>query len=124
MLKNQKVTMTIPIIALMLFAGTLTGCGAGLMAPDPVIENHGAEGFLDQVVKECGSKTIGELTLNELINGIQVNSQSSFFNDLTTKLYFSKISQSDYASSVNDLFPAGNNQAGLDCIFATLGDAT
>ena len=111
-----KVIFTqIPIIM-----ACLSGCGGSVMAPDPFIENPGAEAFFDRVAKQCSDKTIGRSTLEILIDQSQEENQGAYFIDLTTKLYFGKVSRQQYASDINSFFPAGDNQEGLDCIFANL----
>jgi hypothetical protein len=95
---------------------TLYGCGGGLMAPDPLRENPEAEAFLDRVAKNCGDKSIGINFLNELIN----DTQDAYFIDVTTKLFVGTITKAQYRSDIDGLYPASNNEAGIDCIFSQM----
>jgi hypothetical protein len=98
----------------------LSGCGAGLMAPDPMIEDAGANAFLDRVSINCRDKTIGGNRLADLVNNSQNDGQADFFIDLTTKLYFGRTTRSAYASNVDAFFIGGDNAAGLNCIYSEL----
>lgn len=109
--------------ALVLCAALLGGCGGGLTAPDPWQEDRGADAFLDRVSKHCAKHTIGGNTLPQLIDDNQYGAQTDYFIDITTKLYFGKVSRNSYANNVNAFFPAGDNTQGLDCIFAELDAA-
>ena len=98
----------------------LAGCGGGLIAPDPWIEDPGADAFLDRVSKQCAGKTIGGRTLSEMLTAFQNDAQQDYFIDVTTKLYAGRISQEAYTSDIDAFFPRGDNKAGLNCIFDTL----
>lgn len=123
MLNDSNVSKKIQLAGVPVLMAMLAGCGGGLMAPDPWGEDPGAEAFLDRVAKQCAREKVGASTLPELINDFQNSSQSDYFIDLTTKLYFGKVSKAEYASDVNAFFPGGDNQKGLDCIFARLEGA-
>ena len=94
----------------------LSGCGGNVMAPDPIIENPGADAFLTRVAKECGNKSVGSNQLNWLIN----ESDDAYFVDETTKLYAGTVSRYQYRSDINGLYPTGANDPALDCIFSKL----
>lgn len=96
----------------------LCGCGGNLAAPDALVEDSGAEAFLNQVAKGCADKSIGNNQLNWLIN----ESDDSYFLDETTKLYFGKVSREQYRSDINGFYPTGANDTALTCIFSQLGD--
>ena len=94
----------------------LAGCGGALVAPDALVEDPGAEAFLDQVAKDCGDKSIGNSPLNYLIN----ESDDAYFIDVTTKLYFGRITPEQYRDDINGLYPIGANEGALRCIIALL----
>jgi len=119
--KDPVVSTLPPVAGILLVTALLAGCGTGLMAPDPLVENPDADAFLDRVAKQYASKTIGRASLGTLIDDSQDVDQGAYFVDLTTKLYFGKVTREDYKNSINTFFPTGDNQAGLECIFANLG---
>jgi hypothetical protein len=118
MLKDPKVSKIAILTQIPIILACLSGCGGNLMAPDPIVENPEAEAFLNRVAEQCADKTIGRSSLNMLIN--QTQDEDAYFTDLTTKLYFGKVSHQQYASDINSFYPIGDNQAGLDCIFEQL----
>jgi hypothetical protein len=119
--KDPVVATLPPVAVILLVTALLAGCGTGLMALDPLVEDAGADAFLDRVAKQCTGKTIGRASLGTLIDDSQDVDQGAYFVDLTTKLYFGKVTREDYKNSINAFFPTGDNQAGLECIFANLG---
>ena len=92
----------------------LAACGGNVMAPDPIVEDSGADAFLTRIASECGNKSIGNNQLNWLIN----ESDDAYFVDETTKLYAGTVSPDQYRSDINGFYPTGANDAALDCIFA------
>ena len=92
----------------------LSGCGGNVMAPDPIVEDAGANAFLTRVANECGNKSVGNNQLDWLIN----ESDDAYFVDETTKLYFGTVSPEQYRSDINGFYPTGANDAALDCIFS------
>ncbi len=111
----RSATVNLSLLAAVI---VLHGCGGGLVTPDSVVENPGAEAFLDQVDKRCGKLSIGNQPLSYLLD---VNSNDAYFIDETSKLYFGKVDQSTFADDINSFYPTGANQPALDCIFAQLG---
>ncbi len=97
-------------------AGVLAGCGNPVLS-DRFVENKGAEAFLDQVEKNCGKLTIGRQQLGYLLD---MNSDDVYFIDVSSKLYFGRVDRNAFSSDINAFYPAGDNQAALDCIFAQL----
>ncbi|MGA7980538.1 MAG: hypothetical protein WCA32_09945 [Chromatiaceae bacterium] len=93
------------------------GCGRVGFAPDALVENPGADKFLNLLGSECGKQKIGDQTVEYLLG---VNSNDTYFVDETTKLYFGDVSRQQYASDINASYPTDTNQGALDCIFAKL----
>lgn len=91
----------------------LTGCGGGLFAP----EGPATNAFLDQVAANCGKLNIGKQPINFLLD---VSSNDVYFVDETSKLAVGQVDQSTYTDDINSFYPAGANQAALDCIFDQL----
>lgn len=94
----------------------LSGCGGNLMAPDPLVENPEADAFLTRIGKECADYSIGTNPLNYLIQ----EGDDDYFIDITTKLYFGRISRKQYASDINAFYPTDANKPALECIFSKL----
>ena len=95
----------------------LPGCGGNPILSDRLVENEGAEAFLDRVAKNCGNLSIGNQQLKYLLGG---NSDDTYFIDESSKLYFGAVERGAYASDINAFYPGGANQPALDCIFAQL----
>lgn len=95
----------------------LTGCGTDPAVSDRLVENKGAEGFLNQVEDNCGTLYLGNNQLRDLLDG---SIDDSYFIDETSKLYFGKVDKKGYAGDINAFYPADRNQKALDCIFQQL----
>jgi hypothetical protein len=93
---------------------TLAGCGANGFAPDALVENPGAEAFLDRIQQNCAKLSVGNQQLDWLLSN---NSHDTFFVDLTSKFWFDQINSGQYTDNINAFYPTGTNQAALDCIF-------
>ena len=93
---------------------SVAGCGTNGFSPDALIENPGAEAFLDRIQKNCAKLSVGNQPLNWLLS---TSSNDVIFVDATSKFYFGKISAQQYASNINAFYPTGTNQPALDCIF-------
>lgn len=108
-------------IARLLAAGavvvTVAGCGQNLIAPDSVVEGAGAEAFLDRIDKQCGQLHLGVRTINYVLN---FSDEDAYFIDITSKLYYGKISRSAYADDINGNYVTGGNQPAIDCILSQL----
>ncbi|WP_295407051.1 hypothetical protein [uncultured Thiocystis sp.] len=111
----RSATVNLSLLAAVI---ALHGCGGGLLAPDSVVEDPGAEAFLDRVDKTCGKLAIGNQPLSYLLD---VNGNDAYLIDESSKLYFGKVDQATFANDINGFYPTGANQAALDCIFAQLG---
>ena len=96
---------------------TVAGCGQNLVAPDSVVEGAGAEAFLDRIDKQCGQLHLGVQTVTYLLN---FSDDDAYFIDITSKLYYGKISASTYADDINGNYVTGGNQPAIDCILSQL----
>lgn len=107
----------------MLFLGALVGsmalagCGGNAALSDRLVENKGAEAFLDRVAKNCGKLSVGNQPLNDLLDGMN---DDTYFIDESSKLYFGRVGRDAYSSDINAFYPGGTNQPALDCIFEQL----
>lgn len=105
------------VLSAALLAGgllVLAGCGTNGFSPDALIENPGAEAFLDRIEKNCAKLSVGNQPLNWLLS---TSSNDVTFVDVTSKFYFGQISAEQYASNINAFYPTGTNKPALDCIF-------
>lgn len=91
----------------------LAGCGGSLVAP----EGPQTNAFLNKVDANCGKLNIGAQPIGYLLGA---NSDDTYFVDETSKLAAGRIDQSTYASDINAFYPAGDNSAALDCVFAQM----
>lgn len=103
-------------VAALLAGGLLAmaGCGTNGFSPDALIEDPGAEAFLDRIEKNCAKLSVGNQPLNWLLS---TSSDDVTFIDVTSKFYFGQISPEQYQSNINAFYPTGTNQPALDCIF-------
>ena len=100
-----------------LVTALLVGCGRVGFAPNALIENQGANQFLNVIGSACGSQRIGDQSLAFLLS---VNSNDTYFIDETSKLYFGDVSRRQYASDINAQYPSDTNQGAIDCVFSKL----
>lgn len=96
----------------------LTACGNPVV-DDRVVENKGAEAFLDRIAKNCGNLSVGNQQLRYLLDE---SNDDTYFVDESSKLYFGRVDKAAYATDINAFFPTDTNQPALDCIFEQLGD--
>ena len=95
----------------------LTGCGTDAAVSDRLVENQGAEAFLDQVQNKCGTLYLGNNQIRDLLDG---SVDDTYFIDETSKLYFGKVDKQGYSGDINAFYPADRNKKALDCIFQQL----
>jgi hypothetical protein len=106
-----------PKAVMIAFIPAISGCGGGLMAPDSLVEDPGAEAFYNRIADVCGHHSIGNRPLDYLID---VGDDNAYFLDETGKLYFGRIDRTTYANNIDGFFPSGANAPALSCIFAQL----
>ncbi|KAA6185888.1 hypothetical protein F2Q65_07550 [Thiohalocapsa marina] len=97
----------------LLSGALLSGCGGGLVAP----EGPASNAFLDQVQARCGNHSIGSQTIGFLLG---TASDDTYFVDVTSKLGAGRIDATTFSSDIDSFYPAGNNQAAIDCIVGLL----
>jgi hypothetical protein len=96
----------------------LAACGNPVV-DDRVVENKGAEAFLDRIAQNCGKLSVGNQQLNYLLDQ---SNDDTYFVDESSKLYFGRVDKAAYATDINAFYPTDTNQPALDCIFKQLGD--
>lgn len=92
----------------------LTGCGPGGFARDALVEDPGADAFLNRIQQNCGKLSVGNQPLNWLLS---TASNDVTFVDMTSKYFLGQFSAKDYTDGINAFYPTGTNQPALDCIF-------
>jgi len=97
----------------------LAGCGVNPVLSDRLVENKGAEAFLDRIQQSCGTLTVGHQQLSYLLGE---SSDDTYFVDESSKLYFGRVDKENYSTDINAFYPGGTNQPTLDCIFAQLAE--
>lgn len=98
----------------------LTACGTNGFAPDALIENPGADAFLNSIAQNCGKESVGNQPLNYLLDA---SNDDTYFVDAASKLYLGTFSKAQFADGINAFYPTRTNQAALDCIFGLLPSA-
>jgi len=87
----------------------LAGCGGTLVAP----EGQASNAFLNQVEDRCGKLSVGAQPIGYLLDS---SNDDTTFLDETAKLGAGMIDAETYASDINSFYPAGDNQAAIDCV--------
>lgn len=95
----------------------LAGCGADGLARDSLIEDPGAEAFLDRIERNCAKLSVGNQQLDWMLSQ---DNNDTVFVDTTSKYYFGQISAAQYRSNIEAFYPTGTNGPALDCIDAQL----
>jgi hypothetical protein len=113
---KSGLAQTILVIASAAFA---VGC-----APDSVrsAQATGFNAYLKQLPTSCKRIQIGDADLTELISqsAMGVNGYD-YFVDVTSKLYYNRMSQASYRQALVGFFGTGTyNDQAFDCIFRTL----
>ena len=109
----------IPLLSALIGAAVLPACGGNPALSDRLVENKGAEAFLDRITRSCGTLSVGDQQLKYLLDA---SSDDTYFVDVSSKLYFDRVSRDQYASDINAFYPTGANQDALACIFAQLAE--
>jgi hypothetical protein len=96
-----------------------TGC-----APDSVrsVQATGFNAYIKQLPTSCKPLLIGSEDLGQqIIMSDMGNNDYNYFLDVTSKLYYNRMSQQSYRQAVVGFFGAGTyNEASFNCIFRTL----
>jgi len=104
-------------LGILVGAVALAGCGANPVISDRLVENKGAEAFLDRVAKNCGKLSVGNQPLDYLLDE---SSDDTYFIDESSKLYFGWVDRDTYSTDINSFYPTGSNQPALNCFFKQL----
>jgi hypothetical protein len=100
-------------------AALAAGC-----APDSVRSTQavGFNAYLKQLPQSCRPLQIGDQNMgNLLLTDAMGNNEYEYFIDVTSKLYYNRMSQASYRQALVGFFGAGTyNDASFDCIFRTL----
>jgi hypothetical protein len=107
------------LFATLVGAILLVACSGDPALTDRLVENQGAEAFLDRVAKNCGTLSVGNQTLEYLLDE---SSNDSYFIDESSKLYFGKVDRDTYSTDINSFYPTDDNGPALNCIFGQLAD--
>ena len=105
-----------PVRARLLFGAAVLPLVFAACAPDAWKVNPTYDAFLNKVQQVCGNKSMGEPTVNDLMNQ-DSPMYSVYFVDLTSRFVLGKISQQDYVSGVMSV-GGGRESEGLKCILA------
>ena len=103
--------MPLRALFVLLFVGSVVGCGSTLVAP----EDPASDAFLDQVDRACGKLSIGRTNISYKLDQ---SSNDLTFLDETDKLSNGSISAAEYRQSINAFYPAGDNEAAIECVLA------
>ena len=100
-------------------ATLISGC-----APDSVrsVDATGFNGYMKKIGQVCQPLLIGDADVGEWIrmNDMSVNNYN-YFVDVTSKLYYNRLSQASYRQAVvGFLGPGSSNDRSFDCIFRNL----
>lgn len=100
-------------------------CAAGAAcAPDSVrsYQATGFNSFINRLPSACQPLQIGNSDVGEMIkqdNGGDAN--YSYFMDITSRLYYNRVSQDSYRASLTAFMgPGSSNDRAFNCIFANL----
>jgi hypothetical protein len=98
----------------------LAGC-----APDEVRDTNLTtfNAYIRKIGTACGPLRIGTKEIGEMIRLSDAGNDTdyAYFLDVTSKLYYNRISPAAYRESVAGAFgPGAGNDAGLDCILNNL----
>jgi hypothetical protein len=93
-------------------------------APDSVrsVQATGFNAYIKQLPTSCRPLQIGNQDLGEqILSNDMTNNDYSYFLDVTSKLYYNRMSPASYRQALVGFFGAGTpNDKSFDCIFRTL----
>jgi hypothetical protein len=106
--------------ALAVALGTMTAS----CAPDSVrsVQATGFNAYFKQLATACQPLLIGSADVGQWIQLNDMgNNDYSYFLDVTSRLYYNRLSPAGYRQAVEGFFGAGTpNNRSFDCIFRTL----
>src|SRR5215467_12862370 len=93
-------------------------------APDTVSNRYatGFNAYVNQIATACKPLMIGSYDMTyRLQNKGVYGDDFDYFFDVTSKLYYQRMTPADYRSAINGFFGAGaTTDRGIDCIIANL----
>ena len=115
--KSQRRLARIAVAAAL--AATMAGC-----APDAVrsVEATGFNGYMKKLSQVCQPLLIGSADVGEWIRMTDMGVDNyAYFVDVTSKLYYNRLTQAGYRQAVVGFFgPGSSNERSFDCIFRNL----
>lgn len=91
-------------------------------APDAWKPAPGYDGFLNRVQNACYYQRIGLVNVGDMLTN-PGNSQSGYFIDETSRLYFGKISRENWTSAVTAFIQGRASDPGVQCVLDQLDKA-
>ena len=107
-------TLALPIAVAMM----LGGC-----APDAWNNRQatGFNGFVNQIGQQCAPMMLGRYEMSQQIQRNAMDDNYIYFLDQTSRVYYGKITQDAYRSSINGFFEGGaTTDASINCILSKL----
>ena len=106
------------------FAAGLTAIALAGCAPDSVrsVEATGFNAYIQKIGQACQPLLIGDADVGEWIRMNQMgNDNYTYFFDVTSKLYYNRLTPDGYRQAVVGFFgPGSSNDRAFDCIFRNL----
>ena len=93
-------------------------CGSALLiacAPDAWKSSNPFDDFLDKVQKDCYYDPISSTTIGNLLEP-SGNDNASYFLDVTSRLYFGKITPAAWTDMVTSQLQANASDRGVQCL--------
>ena len=105
-------------------AAVLTGWLLAACAPDSIrsVEATGFNGYMQKLGQVCQPMLIGDADVGEWIRRNEMgNDNYTYFFDVTSKLYYNRLTPDGYRQAVVGFFgPGSSNDRAFDCIFRNL----
>jgi hypothetical protein len=115
--RNEKMNPRAALFAAVSAAAALTACAPDAWKPSP-----GYDAFLGQVQNACYYQRIGLINVGDMLAN-PGNSQSGYFIDETSRLYFGKISRENWTSAVTAFIQGRAGDPGVQCVLGELDKA-
>jgi hypothetical protein len=105
-------------------AAALVGWLLAACAPDSIrsVEATGFNAYMQKLGQVCQPMLIGDADVGEWIRRNEMgNDNYTYFFDLTSKLYYNRLTPDGYRQAVVGFFgPGSSNDRSFDCIFRNL----